>query len=86
MKTQTRFLKPACVALLAVVGLYTHASETPLLKLRAVPFTDVKITDSFWAPRQETNRVVSIPINFENLEKAGNLQNFRLAAQRFAFG
>jgi len=62
------------------------AAESSLLKLRAVPFTDVKITDSFWSPRQETNRVASIPINFQNLEKAGNLQNFRLAAQRATNG
>lgn len=57
------------------------ASDAPRLKLRAVPFTDVKITDSFWAPRQETNRLASIPVNLENLEKSGNLENLRLAAQ-----
>jgi DUF1680 family protein len=62
------------------------ALDSPLLKLRAVPFTDVKITDSFWAPRQETNRIASIPVNLENLEKAGNLQNFRLAARQATSG
>jgi len=46
-----------------------------------VPFTDVQIADRFWRPRQETNRLVSIPINFANLEQAGNLANLRLAAQ-----
>lgn len=29
--------------------------------IKAVPFTDVEITDSFWAPRIERNRTVSIP-------------------------
>jgi uncharacterized protein len=57
------------------------AAEPPLLKLKAVPFTDVKITDSFWAPRQETNRLASIPVNLDNLEKSGNLENLRLAAK-----
>jgi hypothetical protein len=57
------------------------AAPAPLAKLRAVPFTDVKITDAFWLPRQETNRIASIPVNLDNLEKAGNLQNLRLAAK-----
>jgi len=62
------------------------APEAPLLKLRAVPFTDVTIADTFWAPRQETNRIASIPVNLENLEKSGNLQNLRLAAQKATTG
>jgi len=53
-----------------------------LVKLRAVPFTQVQIHDAFWAPRQETNRATSIPINFDNLEKAGNIHNFELAAAK----
>jgi hypothetical protein len=57
------------------------AAESPLVKLRAVPFPNVEITDAFWSARQETNRIASIPVNLENLEKAGNLQNFRLAAK-----
>jgi DUF1680 family protein len=48
--------------------------------LRGVPFTDVTVSDRFWAPRQEVNRTVSIPVNLEQLEKAGNLEDFRLAA------
>lgn len=62
------------------------AAQAPLVKLRGVPFTDVKITDSFWAPRQETNRTASIPVNLENLEAAGNLENLRLAARRATSG
>ena len=61
-------------------------ADEPLVKLRAVPFTEVKITDAFWSPRQETNRIASIPVNLENLEKAGNLENFRLAARRATSG
>jgi DUF1680 family protein len=81
MKIETHWFKLVGAVALTLVGVRSPAAESSLLKLRAVPFTDVKITDSFWSPRQETNRVASIPINFENLEKAGNLQNFRLAAQ-----
>jgi len=51
------------------------------VKLEAVPFTDVTISDRFWAPRQEINRTVSIPHSLDMLEKAGNMANFDLAAQ-----
>jgi hypothetical protein len=56
-------------------------AEQPLLKLRAVPFRDVKIEDSFWAPRRETNRLASIPCSFQQLEKVGNIEDIRLAGQ-----
>jgi len=86
MKIETHWIKLTAAAVLTFIGVHCPASEPPLLKLRAVPFTAVKITDRFWSARQETNRIASIPINFENLEKAGNLQNFRLAAQRATNG
>ena len=56
-------------------------AEQPLLKLRPVPFRDVTIQDSFWAPRRETNRVASIPFSLQKLEEAGNLEDMRLAAR-----
>ncbi len=58
----------------------------PLVKLQPVPFTAVKINDTFWSARQETNRLVSIPVSLDNLEKAGNLENFRLAARHATNG
>jgi DUF1680 family protein len=76
--------RSAAMALLAgavLSGPLAVASEQPLLKLRPVPFTDVKIQDSFWAPRRETNRVASIPFSLRKLEEAGNLENMRLAAR-----
>lgn len=57
------------------------AQNTQLKHLNAVPFTKVKISDKFWAPRCETNRKVSIPHNLAELEKAGNLNNFKLAVE-----
>ncbi len=82
----SRLLSRTLQRVIAVVALIVtisslHAGGPLLMKLRAVPFTDVKITDAFWRPRQETNRVASIPVNLDNLEKAGNLENFRLAAK-----
>lgn len=45
-----------------------------------VPFTKVKIIDSFWKPRLETNRKVTIPYDFEKCEETKRIQNFEIAA------
>ena len=44
-----------------------------------MPFTDVQIDDSFWRPRIETNRTVTIPTNFEKSEETGRISNFARA-------
>ncbi len=44
-----------------------------------VPFTDVELTDEFWAPRIETNRKVSIPYAFGKCEETGRIDNFAIA-------
>jgi DUF1680 family protein len=44
-----------------------------------VPFTDVHLTDAFWAPRLETNRTVTIPHIFKESEETGRVRNFDLA-------
>src|SRR5438094_1494839 len=45
-----------------------------------VPFTAVHLNDVFWAPRIETNRLVTIPFAFEQCEKSGRMDNFERAA------
>lgn len=67
-------------AILILASLNCFSADKQLVKLRRVSFTDVEITDKFWKPRQETNRIASIPVNLENLVKAGNIKNFELAA------
>ncbi len=74
------------LTLVLAATLTSGPAQPAMVKLRAVPFTDVKITDAFWLPRQETNRVASLPVNLENLEKSGNLEDLRLAAQRATNG
>jgi uncharacterized protein len=74
------------LALLASAGLPSLAADAPLWKLRPVPFTDVQIHDSFWSPRQEVNRTTSLPLNFEMLEKSGNIRNLELAAAKATSG
>jgi len=77
-----------CLAFLSiiVVGFVSHdaAAERPEHgKLAAVPFTEVKWDDAFWAPRLATNRENSLPHNFEWCEKTGRLSNYDKAAGKF---
>jgi DUF1680 family protein len=50
-------------------------------KLQSVPFTQVQISDTFWSPRQKTNREVSLPHSLDMLEAAGNIKNLDLAIE-----
>lgn len=45
-----------------------------------VPFNEVNVTDSFWTPRLETNRAVTIPYAFEQCEQTDRISNFEKAA------
>ena len=51
--------------------------------LTPVHFRRVSLTDSFWLPRLETNRTVTIPSIFRKCEEYGRIDNFRRAAGRF---
>ena len=50
--------------------------------ITAVPLTSVKITDGFWAPRLEINRVVTIPHIMHENEITGRIDNFLKAAHK----
>ncbi len=45
----------------------------------AVPFTDVKFIDNFWAPRLEANRSVTLPACFQQCEDTHRIRNFEVA-------
>jgi len=47
--------------------------------IQPVVFTDVKLTDDFWAPRLETNRTVTVPYDFKKCEETGRIDNFAKA-------
>jgi len=64
----------ALLALAASIGAGTVGKLVP------VPFEQVTIEDSFWSPRLETNRTVSIPHNLDTCESTGRIDNFRHAA------
>ena len=51
------------------------------LSMKAVPFTQVKINDTFWTPRMETNRKVTIWHDIQKCEETGRIANFAKAGK-----
>jgi DUF1680 family protein len=86
MRTRTR--RPLAAALISLFALAlpgcrarTAASSALDYPIRPVPFTQVRLTDPFWAPRLETNRTVSVPYALRMNEETGRVDNFRKAAR-----
>ncbi|MGQ9732019.1 MAG: glycoside hydrolase family 127 protein [Candidatus Zipacnadales bacterium] len=68
--------------LLSVIALVVYSADGEAQtkpKRMAVPFTQVKLTDSFWKPRQEINRTVTLPHVFQQSENTGRIANFEKA-------
>ena len=72
-----RFLVFVCM-LSALVS----AAQQKDYPIRAVDFTEVKLTDNFWLPRIKVNHGVTIPASFERCESTGRVRNFEMAAAR----
>lgn len=64
-------------ALIIIAG--CAENRKPDYPIRPVPFTSVKLTDSFWAPRILKNEQVTIPIAFGYCESTGRIKNFEIA-------
>ncbi len=60
-------------------GLQAQPKDYPI---SPVPFTQVRLQDSFWSPRIELNRTVTIPASFSRCESTGRVSNFVMAAKR----
>jgi uncharacterized protein len=74
----------ALAALATSIAIPATASRPSAYPISAVPFTEVRLTDAFWAPRLETNRTVTIPFGFKKSEEEGRLRNFERAAHVLA--
>ncbi len=80
------FLKPTrTIAILAAsiftgnpLGAQNAKRDYPV---KPVPFTAVHVNDTFWAPRIETNRKVTIPFAFQKDEETGRVGLFERAAK-----
>jgi hypothetical protein len=51
-------------------------SQTTDYPYQGVAFNKVKLSDSYWMPRVETNRIATIPVSFQKCEETGRVQNF----------
>lgn len=60
--------------------MHTATQSSPHARLRALPFAAARLTRGFWAERQAVNRHAGLRHGYEELDKAGNFHNLRLAA------
>lgn len=73
------FIKPLLlIGLLAITGVIVGQTQTDY-PITPVSFTKVKFNDSFWLPRLETNRTVTIPYDFQKCEETHRIRNFEVA-------
>lgn len=79
---KTTFDLLAVSVLLSLTVAAESAGEAPRPTLAAVPFNDVKVEDTFWAPRIRLNREKVLPHNFKYCETTGRINNFAKAAGR----
>ena len=71
----TRTVFSPLVSLVAVWGLTTAPRDYSIV---AVPQSEVEITDSFWAPKIETNRTVSIQHVLQKYQASGRFDSPRM--------
>ena len=76
----TRTKSTVALAFLAILAATCARAPKADYPAAPVPFTDVHLTDAFWAPRLDINRTVTIPHNFKQSEETGRVKNFDLAA------
>jgi uncharacterized protein len=72
----------AITGIFLVTGCSKKISKSADYPIQPVPFTSVKLTDNFWAPRIKKNALVTIPIAFGFCESTGRVKNFDIAAGR----
>lgn len=74
-------MKKILAVTFASIGLLAHAqTESGGYPITPVPFTSVKVTDSFWGQRLNASREVTIPLAFSKCEETGRYENFVKAA------
>ncbi len=75
--------KLLAIMLLAAIVFSSQAqkkSQSHGYPIDPVPFTSVKVTDTFWGQRLKASREVTIPLAFSKCEETGRYQNFVNAA------
>ena len=75
--------KMIVVALAALASATSFAADYPI---HPAEMTNVAIRAGFWYPRFETNRVVTVQVDFRKSEDTGRISNFELAGERAGRG
>jgi uncharacterized protein len=73
---------PRCVIAIACLAfslVSLSLAQTTGYPISPVLFTEVKVADSFWSKRLETNRTVSIPHTLQKCVETGRVRNFDIA-------
>jgi DUF1680 family protein len=78
MRKLTNLLIVIAVGINLIIGCSKSTSSADY-PIQPVPFTSVKLTDNFWAPRIRKNATVTIPIAFGYCESTGRIKNFEIA-------
>jgi len=78
-KTYHKILWTARMIILASIINGCTTTSSPPQPIQPVPFTSVKLTDNFWAPRIKKNHEVTIPIAIAQSEETGRIKNFKIA-------
>ncbi len=74
------FLSGSLVVIVTLIFTGCGKQRSADYPIQPVPFTSVKLTDNFWAPRIRKNASVTIPIAFSYCESSGRVKNFEIAA------
>ncbi len=69
-----------CVAVASTACTFSVAQLKNDYPIQPVPFTQVHVTDNFWAPKIKVNAEVTIPYTLEQCKKTGRIDNFLRAA------
>ena len=74
-----RYHFPVIIAGMMIFSGCSRNKSSEDYPVQPVPFTSVKLTDNFWAPRIMKNAEVTIPIAFGYCESTGRVRNFEIA-------
>lgn len=75
-----KFLVTALLTATVAGGTAQVKNQSHGYPIDPVPFTSVKVTDSFWGQRLNASREVTIPLAFSKCEETGRYTNFVNAA------
>ncbi len=78
MRRSSLLLPAAMVVIFSACDIVASKKSTPA-NISVPDLADVRVTDSFWAPKIELNRVATIPYAFIKCEETGRIDNFAVA-------